>query len=514
MNETTVGIVGSGTMGTGIAEVALLAGYSVYLFDSNRIAAEKAARAVRENLQRHVEKKRLTFDRANRAIDTLRVVNEISLFSDVALVIEAISEDLESKQQLFAALEKIVNPQTVLATNTSSLSITAIAAGVTKPDRVVGMHFFNPAQRMDLVEVVSGLATDPVVAESVCTIAKAWGKTPVCVQSRPGFIVNRVARPFYGEALRLLNERAADPATIDAVIREMGGFRMGPCELMDLIGHDVNLAVTQSVFRAFSYDPRYTPSLIQEEMVRAGFLGRKTGHGFYEYRENADKPLPHTEPPAEGPRRIVPIECDVLVQPLVTRLLAARTGSFNLWGSSYVGLLMETDNATVWLTDGRTATERAQETGLDNTVLVDLALDYEHAKRIAVAKADQCSEAAYREVAGLFQAAGVAVSRVDDVAGMIVMRTVACIINEAADTVNQGVCTREALDLAMEKGVNYPLGPFAWADRIGLKIVHEVLANLSFHYGEDRYRISPLIRRMLWRKEPHEPAAERTTSGD
>jgi len=513
MNETTVGIVGSGTMGTGIAEVALLAGYSVYLFDSNAIAAEKAAKTVRENLQRHVEKKRLTSDRASRAIPRLRVVNEIGLFSDVALVIEAISEDLESKQQLFAALEKIVSPQVILATNTSSLSITAIAAGATKPQRVVGMHFFNPAQRMELVEVVSGLATDPAVAENVCAIAKAWGKTPVCVQSRPGFIVNRVARPFYGEALRLLNERAADPPTIDAVIREAGGFRMGPCELMDLIGHDVNLAVTQSVFRAFFYDPRYTPSLIQEEMVRAGFLGRKTGRGFYEYRENADKPLPHTEPPADGPRRIVPVECDAVVQPLVRRLIAARAGSFSLWRSSQVGLLMEIDNATVWLTDGRTATERAQETGLDNTVLVDLALDYEQAKRIAVAKADQCSENAYREVVGLFQVAGYAVSRVDDVAGMVVMRTVACIINEAADAVAQGLCTREALDLAMEKGVNYPLGPFAWADRIGFKIVHEVLANLSFHYGEDRYRISPLIRRMLWKMEAHEPAAERTSSG-
>ena len=194
MNETTIGIVGSGTMGTGIAEVALLAGYSVYLFDSNAIAAEKAARTVRENLQRHVNKKRLTSDGANRAIDAIRVVNEIRIFSDVALIVEAITEDLESKQQLFAALEKIVSHQTILASNTSSISITAIAGGVTMPQRLVGMHFFNPAQRMDLVEVVSGLSTDPAVAESVCAIANAWGKTPVCVQSRPGFLVNRVAR--------------------------------------------------------------------------------------------------------------------------------------------------------------------------------------------------------------------------------------------------------------------------------------------------------------------------------
>src|ERR1700730_4294757 len=182
---------------------------------------------------------------------------------------------------------------------------------------------------------------------------------------------------------------------------------------------------------------------------------------------------------------------------------------------SLPGLLVETDNATVWLTDGRTATERAAESELDNTVLVDLALDYEQAKRIALAKADQCSESAYHEVVGLFQAAGFDVSRVDDVAGMIVMRTVACIVNEAADTVNQGVCTIEALDLAMQKGVNYPLGPFAWADRIGFKILHEVLTNLSYHYGEDRYRISALIRRMLWRKiESHAPVTESPSSGE
>jgi 3-hydroxybutyryl-CoA dehydrogenase len=514
MNEKTVGIVGSGTMGRGIAEVALLAGYSVYLFDSNAAASEEAAETVRENLQKRVEKKRLSPEQANRAIASLHVARDLDLFSDVALVIEAIIEDLESKQQLFAALERIVNPQSILATNTSSLSITAIAAGVTKPQRVVGMHFFNPAQRMDLVEVVSGLATDPAVVENVCSIAKAWGKAPVCVQSRPGFIVNRVARPFYGEALRLLNEQAAAPATIDAVLREAGGFRMGPFELMDLIGNDVNLAVTQSVFRAFSYDPRYTPSLIQEELVRAGFLGRKTGRGFYEYHENAKKQLPHTEPPAEAPMRVVPVESHPVVQPLVTLLMAARSGSFNLWRSSHPGLLVETDNATVWLTDGRTATERAQETGLDNTVLVDLALDYEKAKRIALTKAEQCSDAAYREVVGLFQAAGFVVSRIEDVAGMVIMRIVNCIINEAADAVNQGVCTQEALDLAMEKGVNYPLGPFAWANRIGFTIVREFLANLSFHYGEDRYRISPLIRRMPRRKkEAHEPAAERTSPG-
>jgi 3-hydroxybutyryl-CoA dehydrogenase len=515
MNEKTVGIVGSGTMGAGIAEVAVLAGYSVYLFDANTIASENAANTVRQNLQRQVEKKRLSSDQANRAIERLRTVDGLEPFSEVALVIEAIVEDLESKQQLFGVIEKIVSPQAILATNTSSLSITAIAAGVKKPERVIGMHFFNPAPRMDLVEVVRGLATDPVVVDGVCSIAKAWGKTPVRVQSRPGFIVNRVARPFYGEALRLLSEQASDPATIDAVIREAGGFRMGPFELMDLIGHDVNFAVTQSVFRAFSYDPRYTPSLVQEELIRAGFLGRKSGRGFYEYRGDPEKPSPQTEPRAEYPKRIVPVECDSMVQPLVTRLMAARSASFNLWRSSLPGLLVETDNATVWLTDGRTATERAAESELDNTVLVDLALDYEQAKRIALAKADQCSESAYHEVVGLFQAAGFDVSRVDDVAGMIVMRTVACIVNEAADTVNQGVCTIEALDLAMQKGVNYPLGPFAWADRIGFKILHEVLTNLSYHYGEDRYRISPLIRRMLWRKiESHAPVTESPSSGE
>jgi 3-hydroxybutyryl-CoA dehydrogenase len=365
----------------------------------------------------------------------------------------------------------------ILATNTSSLSVTAIASALSRPARLVGMHFFNPVPVMALVEVVSGAATDPAVADAVFATAAAWGKTPVHARSTPGFIVNRVARPFYAEALRLLGEGAADVATLDAIMRESGGFRMGPFELMDLIGHDVNFAVTRSVYDAFFQDPRFTPSLIQQELVAAGYLGRKSGRGFYRYGEDAERPAPASLPPGPRPQRVIG-------DPLVDLPAGKR---------------VEIDGATALaLTDGRTATERMAAEGGLPLVLVDLAFDYGRADRLALAVADQAAPGDLARAAGLFQALGKEVSRVDDVPGMIVMRTVCMLANEAADAVNQGVCDAAAVDTAMRLAVNYPRGPLAWAQAIGLERVVTVLANLAAGYGEDRYRVSPLLRRRLF----------------
>jgi 3-hydroxybutyryl-CoA dehydrogenase len=502
---SVVAVIGSGAMGAGIAQVAAAAGHPVKLFDTRPDAVEQAIADIGKAYGRQVEKERLSAAAAQAACARLQPVADLREVSDAALVIEAIVENLDAKRALFAELEGIVGDGCILATNTSSISVTAIAARLQRPRRLVGMHFFNPVPRMALVEVVSGLATARVVADTAFATAAAWGKNPVHARSTPGFIVNRVARPFYGEALRLLLEQAADPATLDAVMRDAGGFRMGPFELMDLIGHDVNFSVTQSVFNACFGDPRFTPSVLQQEMVNAGFLGRKSGRGFYRYDDQASKPEPRTEAPQAKPESVsISIEPGAraaVTDPMEQRL---KRAGFTVGhrkplpgAGEHEAPAFHCNGAAVFLTDGRSATERARANQHPDTVLFDLALDYGSATRIAVAAADQCGAAAYAAVVGLFQAAGFRVTRLDDVPGMAVMRTVAMLANEAADAVHQGVCSAQAVDLAMQKGVNYPCGPLAWADAVGVAQIVTVLANLAAAYGEERYRVSPLLRRKL-----------------
>ncbi|WP_107312617.1 3-hydroxyacyl-CoA dehydrogenase, partial [Burkholderia metallica] len=299
--SAVVGVIGAGAMGAGIAQVAAAAGHTVLLYDLNEAACERALAGVRAQFARLAEKGRLEPAEADAAGNRIRAVRELADFAGAALIVEAAAERLDVKREIFATLERHVDDACVLATNTSSISITSIAAGLRVPQRVAGLHFFNPAPLMALVEVVSGLATAPDIAQRLYASAAAWGKQPVMAKSTPGFIVNRVARPYYAEALRVLNEQGGTPASIDAVMREAGGFRMGPFELMDLIGHDVNFAVTESVFRAYFNDPRYTPSLIQQELVNAGFLGRKSGRGFYSYADGATPPAPDVETPRDAP---------------------------------------------------------------------------------------------------------------------------------------------------------------------------------------------------------------------
>ncbi len=508
-----VAVVGSGAMGAGIAQVAASAGHQVILFDTRPDAAAKAIAGIGKVYARLVEKGRMSGAEAESAGGRLQVAASIADVRDAAIVIEAIVENLEVKRTLFAELETIVGDDCILATNTSSISVTAIAAELRRPQRLVGMHFFNPVPLMALVEVISGLATEQAAADTVFATAAAWGKNPVHAKSTPGFIVNRVARPFYAEALRLLSEQAADPATLDAVMREAGGFRMGPFELMDLIGHDVNFSVTRSVHQAYFGDPRFTPSVLQQEMVNAGFLGRKSGRGFYRYGDDEAVPAVQTEAAQPKPESVsVSIEPGVhhaVTGPMEQRLKAAGFTVAHrkpLPGAAeHEAPAFHCNGAAIFLTDGRSATERASANKHPDTVLFDLAFDYAGAKRIALARADQCSEAGYRAAVGLFQAAGFAVTRIDDVPGMVVMRTVAMLANEAADAVNQGVCSAAAVDIAMQKGVNYPRGPLAWTDAVGVAQIVTVLSNLAASYGEDRYRVSPLLRR----KQAGNPAGAR-----
>jgi 3-hydroxybutyryl-CoA dehydrogenase len=432
----------------------------------------------------------------------ISIVDELAGLAPAALVIEAIVEKLEVKQQLFAELENLCGEDVVLASNTSSLSITAISAGLARPERLLGMHFFNPAPVMKLVEIVSGLATDRGIADSIFASAENWGKLAVHARSTPGFIVNRVARPFYAEGLRLLQEGAADAATIDAILRDCGGFRMGPFELMDLIGHDVNYAVTESVHAAYYGDQRFTPSLLQKELVDGGFLGRKSGRGFYDYADGADKPAPASCEGKTAPGSVTVHGEPPFKQALVNLCDAAGIAIEQQPGD---GFMIVCGDATLCLTDGRMATVRALEDDIDDLVLFDLALDYENTPRIAISKADDTGDAALDSAVGFWQKLGKQVSLLDDVAGLCAMRSVCMLANEAADAVNQQVCSVAAVDIAMQGGLNYPRGPLAWADAIGLEQVLEVLDGLAQNYGEDRYRPSPLlIRRVAGGRNFHE----------
>ena len=491
--HSTIAVIGSGAMGAGIAQVAATAGHQVLLFDTRPDAADKAIADIGATYAKLVAKGRMGAVESDLARERLRRIASLQEAAGAVLVIEAIVEQLDAKRALFAELEGIVDERCILATNTSSISVTAIGAQLAHPERLVGMHFFNPVPLMALVEVVSGLATGRDVAGTVYATAESWGKSPVHAKSTPGFIVNRVARPFYAEGLRLLLEQAADVATFDAVMRDCGGFRMGPFELMDLIGHDVNFSVTNSVFAAYFGDPRFTPSVLQQELVSAGFLGRKTGRGFYRYGEDVAAPVAQAEAACAKPAAVKYAGAPGSVDSLVARVQGAGVNLTAIEAAPglYCG------GAAIYLTDGRSATERAQADHHRDTIVFDLLLDAARAPRIALARADGCSDDAWRAAVGLFQAAGLVVTRLDDVPGMAVMRTVAMLANEAADAVYQGVCSARAVDIAMQKGVNYPRGPLAWLDAIGMGQVVTVLSNLAATYGEDRYRVSPLLRRKL-----------------
>lgn len=381
--EPIVGVVGAGAMGRGIAQVALVRGHRVRLTDASAAAVHKGRATIATSLQREVDKGRMSNDAMQGALGRLDLVEAergLAPLADCGLVIEAIVERLDVKQATFRALEDVVGTDCVLATNTSSLSIASIAAGCRRPERVLGMHFFNPATVLPLVEIIAGVRTDTTIAERMARLVDGWGKVTVRAADTPGFIVNRIARPFYGEALRMLEEGVADPATIDWAMKAIGGFRMGPFELMDFIGHDVNYVVTESVWTAMYYDPRYRPSLTQKRLLEAGLLGRKSGRGFYDYSPGAVAPEPVK----------------------------------------------------------------------------------------------------------------------DETLGTIIFRrTLAMLVNEAADALYLRIASAPDIELAMTKGVNYPKGLLAWGNEIGLERLLDHLEALQHETGEDRYRPSPLLRRMV-----------------
>ena len=540
-----VGVVGAGTMGAGIAQVAAVAGRRVLIADAVPGAAERAVAAVRDRVKAQVAKGRLSVD--PDALD-LTAVESVAGLAGCAVVVEAVVEDLAVKRALFAELEAVVAADAILASNTSSLSPTALAAGLTSPRRLVGLHFFNPVPAMRLVEVISGLATAPEVADAAAGLAAEWGKTVVRSTATPGFIVNRIARPYYAEAWRLYEEHAAVPQHIDAVLTGGGGFRMGPFALMDLIGHDVNEAVTRSVWTAFGYDPRFAPSLAQRALVEAGWLGRKSGRGIYPAEgapaaapappvppppavtEHAAPAVTHHAPPAvtghapsagtgHAPPAVTghaPSAGTGHAPPAVThhapptpagrassplRALLERSGVAIVPGDRDDtaagrpgGIVELPSGALLAACEGVTAT--ALSAAFERPVIVaDRVLDPATATAIAVAVSDGCPPVAVAEAVGLLQAAGLDVYLIDDTPGLIVTRTVAMLANLAADALACQVATEPDIDRAMRLGVNYPLGPLAWARQWGIGTVLRILDSLDDWYRDGRYRPSPLLRR-------------------
>ncbi|ALR31615.1 3-hydroxybutyryl-CoA dehydrogenase [Chryseobacterium sp. IHB B 17019] len=374
-----VGIIGAGTMGIGIAQVAATNGCKVWVYDANAKQVETATVGLEKTLTKLVDKQKISAEKMTEILANISIATELKDFKDCELIIEAIIENKEIKTKVFTELEKHVSESCVIGSNTSSISITSLGAELQKPERFIGIHFFNPAPLMPLVEVIPSLLTEKSLAEKIYNLMKDWGKMPVIAKDIPGFIVNRIARPYYGEALRIVEENIATPEQVDEAMKTIGNFKMGPFELMDLIGVDVNFSVTTTVYKDYFYDPKYKPSLLQQRMSEAKLHGRKTGKGFYDYTEGAEKPVA------------------------------------------------------------------------------------------------QKDDALYQQ---------------------IFLRIISMLINEAVEAKRLGVANDEDIELAMQKGVNYPKGLLAWGKEIGYAKISETLQYLYEEYQEERYRQSSLLRKM------------------
>jgi 3-hydroxybutyryl-CoA dehydrogenase len=483
----TVGVVGAGTMGAGIAQIAAVAGDRVLLADAVPGAAERAVNRIREQVRAQAAKGQLAADP-----DTLDVAAaDVAGFAECDVAVEAVIEDLAAKHALFGQLEQIVPAGCLLASNSSSLSPIAMAARLAYPERLAGLHFFNTVPVMKLAEVISGLATAPAAADQAAELAARWGKTVVRSAATPGFIVNRIARPYYAEAWRLHEEHACAAEKIDAVLTATAGFRMGPFALMDLIGHDVNEAVTRSVWTSFGYDPRFAPSLAQRALVEAGWLGRKTDRGVYPYDGAAQPPAVVPAEPTDAPAAVT----EHGTSPL--RPLLDRSGVTVLAGSPAGlpgGLVELPGGALLAACSGLTATALAARAGAP-VIVADRVPDPAAATGIAIAASDRCPAPALAGATALLQAAGLDVFVIADVPGLIATRTIAMLVNFAADALASAVASADDIDTAMRLGVNYPAGPLAWGRQWGAAGVLTVLDALEDWYRDGHYRASPLLRR-------------------
>lgn len=487
----TVGIVGTGAMGRGIAQLAAQAGSQVKLFDTQADAAGKAQEALTVQWDKLVGKGRLEDALAADYKSRLLPVDTLQALADCDLVVEAVVERLDVKKSLFLSLENVVSPQAVLATNTSSLSVTAIAAGLKHPGRFAGYHFFNPVPLMKVVEVIAGLKTDAATCTALAAYARQMGHTPVQAQDTPGFIVNHAGRGYGTEALRVVGEGIADFATIDRILRDQVGFKLGPFELMDLTALDVSHPVMESVYQQYYDEPRYRPSVITAQRLAGGLLGRKTGEGFYRYVDGAAQVAP--EPPVPAVTDMPP----VWVSPRAARRSELLQLLKNLGASIETGASPSMNALVLVAPLGFDITTVAVVERLDpaRTIGIDMLIDDAATKRRVLAT-NPATRSDMRDAAhALFARDGKAVSVIRDSGGFVTQRVVATIVNIASDICQQGICTPGDLETAVTLGLGYPLGPLAMGDRYGPTNILEVLFNMQTVYGDPRYRPSPWLRR-------------------
>lgn len=486
-----VGVVGAGAMGRGIAQIAAQAGSTVKLFDVANGAAANARDAVMAQWNRLHDKGRLDAATRESHRAALQVAHTLADLADCDLVIEAVVERLDVKQQLFAALEAIVRTDTVLASNTSSLSITAIAAGLQHPGRVAGYHFFNPVPLMKVVEVVAGLKTAAAVCAGLMRHARAMGHTPVQAADTPGFIVNHAGRGYGTEALRIVGESVADFATIDRILKDQVGFKLGPFELMDLTGLDVSHPVMESIYRQYYDEARYRPSALAAQRVAGGVVGRKSGEGFYRYVDGA------AQVPAEPAVPTVDALPPVWVSPRAARRAELLQLLKDLGARIETGQSPSMEALTLVAPLGFDVTTVAVVERLDpaRTVGIDMLMDDASTRRRVLAT-NPATRTDMRDAAhALFARDGKAVSVVRDSGGFVTQRVLATIVNIAADICQQRICSPRDLELAVTLGLGYPAGPLALGDRCGPTNILEVLFNMQTVYGDQRYRPSPWLRR-------------------
>jgi 3-hydroxybutyryl-CoA dehydrogenase len=479
-SDLVAGVAGAGTMGRGIAQVLAQCGARTLLYDAQPGAARKARDSIAQALGKLVEKGRLGAGEADNAVGRIEIIDSVDAFGPSHVVVEAIVEDLNAKQQLFSSLEKQVGSDCILASNTSSLSVTAMAAACQRPGRIAGYHFFNPVPVMKIVEVVDGVLTEPWVTDALAALARRFGHTPVRCKDTPGFVVNHAGRAFVPEALRVLSEGIADFATIDRILVDAAGFRLGPFGLMDLVGLDVAHSVMKSMYRQYYEEPKYRPSFLAEPRVAAGLLGRKTGRGWYEYGQEGPKAIAEASPPKIKPHAVWAV-------PELKELL------FELGAKPE---LKPTPEAVCFVAPlGTDATTSALELGLDprRTVAVDPLFGFSKRRTLmrTCITAKEILEAAH----GLLAADGVPVSVINDSPGFVAQRVVAHIVNVGCDIAQMRIASPEDLDRAVTLGLGYPRGPLAMGDALGPKRVLAVLEAMHDFYQDPRYRPSPWLRR-------------------
>ena len=487
----TIGIVGTGAMGRGIAQIAAQAGSTVLLFDTQPDAVTKARDAVSTQWDKLVEKGRIGADAASAQKARLKPAAALADLAGCDLIVEAIVENLDVKKKLFAELEGIVQPTAVLATNTSSLSVTAIAAALKRPQQFAGFHFFNPVPLMKVVEVIAGLKTDPAVCQALAEYARQMGHTPVQAEDTPGFIVNHAGRGYGTEALRIVSEGVADFATIDRILRDQVGFKLGPFELMDLTALDVSHPVMESIYRQYYDEPRFRPSVITAQRLAGGVVGKKVGEGFYRYVDGVAQ-VP-TEPPVPVVAEIPP----VWVSPRAARRAELYQLLKDLGATIETGQSPSPQAITLVAPLGFDVTTVAVVERLDpaRTIGIDMLIDDAATKRRVLAT-NPATRVDIRNAAhALFARDGKAVSVIRDSGGFVTQRVVATIVNIASDICQQGICTPKDLETAVTLGLGYPLGPLAMGDRWGPTNILEVLFNMQTVYGDTRYRPSPWLRR-------------------